>query len=84
MDTENQETAKQVLSSGNGINTETELVDLNTRNPPPATKLVDISIRDKNDAFQSLIKFLALAQSRGVYTFDESSKIYECIQMFRT
>jgi hypothetical protein len=64
-------------SSNNNATTTTTAANLNA-------KLVDVSIRDKNEAFQALIKFLALAQSRGVYTFDESAKIYECIQMFRT
>lgn len=46
-------------------------------------KLVDIEIKDENTALNIIVSFLALAQKRGSFTFDESSKIWECIKMFQ-
>lgn len=47
------------------------------------TRLVDIPIRDENTALNVIVNFLSLAQKRGVFTFDESAKIWECIKMFQ-
>jgi hypothetical protein len=60
---------------------------METNNAPVATttvptKLVDVLVHDQNDALQLLVRFLALAQKRGVFSFDESAKIYECIKCF--
>ena len=46
-------------------------------------KLVDIPIRDENVALNVMVNFLGLAQKRGVFSFDESAKIWECIKMFQ-
>jgi hypothetical protein len=46
-------------------------------------RLVDIQINDENIALNVMVSFLALAQKRGSFTFDESSKILECIKMFQ-
>ena len=46
-------------------------------------KLVDIEITDPNVALNTLVGFLNLAQRRGVYSIDESGKIWECIKMFQ-
>ena len=46
-------------------------------------KLVDIPIRDENTALNVMVSFLGLAQKRGVFTFDESAKIWECIKTFQ-
>ena len=45
-------------------------------------RLVDVVVTDQQTALQLLVTFVNLAQSRGVYKMDESSKIYECIKMF--
>jgi len=45
-------------------------------------RLVDVPVTDQQTALQLLVTFVNLAQSRGVYKMDESSKIYECIKMF--
>ena len=50
-----------------------------TEQPP---KLVDSVIATQHDAFQVIILFLNLAQKRGVFTMDESAKIWECMQKF--
>jgi hypothetical protein len=46
-------------------------------------KLIDIPITDENTALNVMVNFLSLAQKRGVFTFDESAKIWECIKMFQ-
>jgi hypothetical protein len=60
--------------------------------PPPTTgnqvqqtevKLVDIKINDENTALNVMVSFLSLAQKRGVFSFDESAKIWECIKIFQ-
>jgi hypothetical protein len=47
------------------------------------TKLVDVVIRNQNDALQLLILFINAAQKRGVFAIDESAKIWECIRCFQ-
>lgn len=59
----------------------------NIPQPPPQPqkeiKLVDVQINDENTALNVMVSFLSLAQKRGVFTFDESAKIWECIKMFQ-
>ena len=50
--------------------------------PPDRVRLVDIEIGDANGAFNLMIQFLSLAQSRGAFKIDESAKIFECLKMF--
>lgn len=47
------------------------------------TKLVNIEVTDENVALNVLVGFLEVAQRRGVYAFDESTKILECIKKFQ-
>jgi hypothetical protein len=49
----------------------------------PEVKLVDVVISDENIALNVLVSFLALAQRRGVFSIEESSKIWECVQKFQ-
>lgn len=51
--------------------------------PQKEVKLVEVSIKDENTALNVMVSFLSLAQKRGVFTFDESAKIWECIKMFQ-
>ena len=51
--------------------------------PTQEVRLVDIPIKDENTALNVIVNFLTLAQKRGVFTFDESAKIWECIKMFQ-
>lgn len=53
------------------------------REQSPQIKLVDVEITDENIALNVIISFLSLAQKRGAFTFDESAKIWECIQQFQ-
>jgi hypothetical protein len=51
--------------------------------PKPQPKLVDIEVVDEIVALNLLVSFVNLAQRRGVFTLDESSKIWECIKKFQ-
>jgi hypothetical protein len=46
------------------------------------TKLVDIQVTDENIALNLLVSFISVAHKRGVFTLDESAKIWECISKF--
>jgi hypothetical protein len=46
-------------------------------------RLVDIPVTDENTALNMMVNFLHLAQKRGAFNFDESAKIWECIQKFQ-
>jgi glutathione synthase/RimK-type ligase-like ATP-grasp enzyme len=45
-------------------------------------RLVDIPINDENTALNVMVGFLHTAHKRGVFTIDESAKIWECISKF--
>ena len=49
---------------------------------PREQKLVDIDITSENVALNVLVAFIQLAHKRGVFTIDESAKIWECIKVF--
>jgi hypothetical protein len=52
----------------------------------PQTKeirLVDIEVKDENTALNLLVSFVNVAHKKGVYSLDESAKIWECIKMFQ-
>jgi glutathione synthase/RimK-type ligase-like ATP-grasp enzyme len=46
-------------------------------------RLVDVNITNENTALNVMVNFLTLAHKRGVFSIDESAKIYECIKMFQ-
>ena len=46
-------------------------------------RLVDIPIIDENTALNVMVGFLNVAHKRGVFTIDESAKIWECISRFQ-
>jgi hypothetical protein len=46
-------------------------------------KLVDIEIINENVALNVIVSFLNLAQRRGVFSIDESAKIWECVKKFQ-
>jgi hypothetical protein len=46
-------------------------------------RLVDVPIKNQQDALQLLVTFINLAQKRGAFTIDESAKIWECIKTFQ-
>ena len=47
------------------------------------TRLVDVPINSQQEALQLIVTFLNLAQKRGAFTLDESSKLWECIKTFQ-
>lgn len=50
---------------------------------PKEVKLTEIPITDEVVALNILVSFLNLAQRRGVFNIEESSKIWECIRKFQ-
>ena len=50
----------------------------------PKTRLVDIPVDGQNAALNLMIAFISVAQKRGVFSVQESSKLWECIQKFTT
>jgi len=56
-----------------------------TQTQPQKTdiRLVDIQINDENTALNVMVGFLNVAHKRGVFTIDESAKIWECISKFQ-
>ena len=46
-------------------------------------KLTDVEIVNENIALNVLVSFLNLAQRRGVFSMDESAKIWECVKKFQ-
>jgi len=49
----------------------------------PQVKLVDIEVKDEVVALNLIVSFLNLAQRRGAFSIDESSKLWECIRKFQ-
>jgi hypothetical protein len=47
------------------------------------TKLLSVQITDENVALNVMVSFLNLAQRRGIFSIDESAKIWECIGRFQ-
>ena len=50
---------------------------------PQEPKLVDMEVTDQNSALNIMVSFLSLANKRGVFSLDESAKIWECIKKFK-
>ena len=46
-------------------------------------KLTDVEIINENVALNVIVSFLNLAQRRGVFSMDESAKIWECVKKFQ-
>jgi len=44
--------------------------------------ILNVEITNENIALNVMVSFLNVAQKRGAYSFDESAKIWECIQKF--
>ena len=52
-----------------------------TSTAPPKKKVSDIVVTDANVAINVLAGFVTLAQQRGCYSLEESSKVWEAICM---
>jgi hypothetical protein len=59
----------------------TENSDSNETKETPI-RFVDIDVTDDNVALNLMVAFLNMAQRRGAYSMDESSKIWECVKRF--
>lgn len=46
-------------------------------------KVCDIVVTDQSSALNVLVGFVSLAQQRGVFSIEESAKIWECISIFQ-
>jgi glutathione synthase/RimK-type ligase-like ATP-grasp enzyme len=55
---------------------EKDLVDLKNN-------LMNMEVTNETVALNILVSFLNLAQRRGVFSIDESAKIWECINKFQ-
>jgi hypothetical protein len=62
---------------------ESQSVTETVQDKKPEVKLVDIVVTDENVALNVLVSFLNLAQRRGAFSIDESSKIWECVKIFQ-
>uniref|UniRef100_A0A6C0I3V5 Uncharacterized protein n=1 Tax=viral metagenome TaxID=1070528 RepID=A0A6C0I3V5_9ZZZZ len=51
-------------------------------NPTTEVKLTEIPVTNENMALNLMVSFLNVAQRRGAFSFDESAKIWECLQKF--
>ena len=78
------------LTSGpttQGVTSGPTSAGLTATNDPNETKsqskLVDIEVKDEVMALNLIVSFLNLAQRRGAFSLDESSKLWECIKMFQ-
>ena len=49
----------------------------------PQVRLVDVPVANENVSLNLMVGFLNLAQKRGVFSLDESAKIWECIKVFQ-
>lgn len=46
-------------------------------------RLVDVPVTDEIVALNLIVSFLNTAQRRGVFSIDESAKIWECVKKFQ-
>ena len=46
-------------------------------------RLIDVEIVNENVALNGIVSFVNLAQRRGVFSIDESAKIWECVKKFQ-
>ena len=46
-------------------------------------KLLDVLVNNENTALNVVIGFVFLAHKRGVFTLEESAKIWECVKQFQ-
>ena len=46
-------------------------------------KLLSMPVSDENAALNIMVSFLNIAQRRGVFSLEESAKIFECIKKFQ-
>lgn len=52
--------------------------------PTEKKKISDIVVSTQTDALNVLVGFVNLAQQRGVFSIEESAKIWECVNKFQS
>ena len=65
-------------------NTNTPVIPPEAKSAIVNNELINIPITNENIALNVMVSFLNVAQKRGAFSFDESAKIWECIQKFIT
>jgi len=53
-----------------------------TETPQPQVKLSEIKVDNEQIALTLMVAFLNAAQSRGIYSIEESAKLWECVKFF--
>jgi hypothetical protein len=46
-------------------------------------RIMSMPVTDENAALNIMVSFLNIAQRRGIFSIDESAKIWECIKKFQ-
>jgi hypothetical protein len=46
-------------------------------------RLADIAVTDQNTALNVMLTLLNLAHKRGVFSIEESAKIWDCVKVFQ-
>ena len=64
-------------------NKESHVEQDNVSEKPIEIKLVDIPVNNENTALNLLVGFVSVAHKRGIFTLEESSKIWECVKKFQ-
>ena len=54
----------------------------NTNEQKKQVQLSDVNVDNENTALNVMVAMLNMAQRRGAFTMEESSKCWECIRMF--
>ena len=54
-----------------------------TQQTQPQVALSDIEIKDENIALNVMVAMLNMAQRRGAFSMEESSKAWECVRKFQ-
>ena len=49
---------------------------------PVEIPLTEVNVTDDNIALNVMVSFLSVAQRRGVFSLDESAKVWECVKRF--
>ncbi len=65
------------------VENENKIVGDTAAKDPATIRLVDVEVTSEIVALNLLVSFLNLGQKRGVFSIDESAKIWECIKKFQ-
>ncbi len=57
---------------------------MDSSSTPEKKKISEIVIVTQTDALNVLVGFVNLAQQRGVFSIEESAKLWECINKFQS